>query len=265
MSAVTISGHGQTGMDGRAYWLSDLSHLYGLGSSHDDAFLYSPAFAELVAPLTNLPWAWFLALLTMANLAALWYLLGPWALPMLLFPVVSLELLMANINLLITVAIVAGFRRPYLWGFVVLTKVTPGVGLLWFLVRREWRSLGIALGATLAVVAISAVIAPLLWAEWFGFIATASQPITSGPDVPWEPPVAVPLLVRLPIAAIIIVYGALTDRPQCVPIGAAVAQPVIWGWTIALGALPLMDWHRIWPRRAEVREPAAAWLAPSSE
>src|SRR5436190_64277 len=56
MSAVTISGHGQTGMDGRAYWLSDLSHLYGLGSSHDDAFLYSPAFAELVAPLTNLPW-----------------------------------------------------------------------------------------------------------------------------------------------------------------------------------------------------------------
>jgi hypothetical protein len=257
MSVVIISGHGQNGMDGRAYWLSDLSHLYGLGSSHDDAFLYSPAFAEIVAPLTNLPWGGFLALLTMANLAALWYLLGPWALPMLLFPVVSIELLMANINLLIAVAIVAGFRRPYLWGFVLLTKVTPGVGLLWFLVRREWRSLGIALGATLAVMAVSAVIAPHLWAQWFGFLATAPQPITSGPDAPWQPPVAVPLLVRLPIAATIVVYGALTDRPQCVPIAAAIAQPVIWGWTIMLGALPLMDWHRLWPRRPEGREAVA--------
>jgi hypothetical protein len=245
LAGVIVSGHGPNGMDARAYWLSNLDQLYSLGSGHDDAFLYSPAVAQLVAPLTNLPWGVFLALVTTANLAALWYLLGPWAFPFLLLPYVSVELLMANINLLIAAAIVAGFRRPYLWAFVLLTKVTPGLGLLWFLVRGERRSLGIALGATLGVMAVSAVVAPHLWAEWFGFLLTASQPATSGPDAPWEPPVPIPLLVRLPIAAAIVIYGALANRPQCVPIAAAIAQPVIWGWAVLLGALPLVDWSRI--------------------
>ena len=45
-------------------------------------------------------------------------------------------------------AIVWGFRHPWTWSFVLLTKVTPAVGLLWFVVRREWRNLGIALGAS---------------------------------------------------------------------------------------------------------------------
>ena len=249
LAAVIISGHGQNGIDGRAYWLSDLSHLYGLGSGHDNAFLYSPAFAQFIAPVTALPWGVFLALLTSANLAALWYLLGPWAFPFLLVPYVAIELLMANINLMLAAAIVAGFRRPYLWSFVLLTKVTPGIGLLWFAVRREWRGLGIALGATLAVMAASALIAPHLWAEWFGFLVKGSQPATSGPDASWEPPFPVPLLVRLPIAAVVVTFGALTNRPQCVPIAAAIAQPVIWGWTIALGALALIDWRTWFGRR----------------
>ena len=36
-------------------------------------------------------------------------------------------------------------ERPA-WAFVLLTKVTPGMGLLWFVVRREWRALLIAYG-----------------------------------------------------------------------------------------------------------------------
>ena len=51
----------------------------------------------------------------------------------------------------------SGFRYPWTWGFVLLTKVTPGVGLLWFAVRREWRALAIALGVTGAIVAVSLV------------------------------------------------------------------------------------------------------------
>ncbi len=43
-------------------------------------------------------------------------------------------------------AIALGFRYPATWAFVLLAKVTPGIGLLWFLVRREWRNLAIALG-----------------------------------------------------------------------------------------------------------------------
>ena len=75
------------------------------------------------------------------------------------FPPVALELYHGNIHLWIAAAIALGFRYPWTWGFVLLTKVTPGVGLLWFAVRREWRALGIALGVTGAIVAVSLLLA----------------------------------------------------------------------------------------------------------
>jgi hypothetical protein len=59
-----------------------------------------------------------------------------------------MELAGGNIEILIAVAIVVGFRWPAAWSFVLLTKVTPGVGLLWFAVRREWNQLATALVAT---------------------------------------------------------------------------------------------------------------------
>ena len=62
-----------------------------------------------------------------------------------------MEIAGGNISLLLAVAIVWGFRWPWTWAFVLLTKITPGVGLLWFALRREWRQLAIALGATAAV------------------------------------------------------------------------------------------------------------------
>jgi hypothetical protein len=64
------------------------------------------------------------------------------------FPPVALELYHGNIHLLLAAAIGLGLRYPWTWAFVLLTKVTPGVGLIWFAVRREWRQLGIALGVT---------------------------------------------------------------------------------------------------------------------
>ena len=48
---------------------------------------------------------------------------------------------------------------------------TAGIGLLWFAVRREWRPLGIALGTTLAISAVSFVLAPGLWTSWFDLLA----------------------------------------------------------------------------------------------
>ena len=60
----------------------------------------------------------------------------------------AVELYLGNVHILIAVAILLGFKHPWTWAFVLLTKTTCGVGLLWFVVRREWRSLWIALGAT---------------------------------------------------------------------------------------------------------------------
>ena len=71
-------------------------------------------------------------------------------------PVHAMEVAGGNVSLLLAVAIVVGFRWPAAWALVLLTKITPGIGLLWFAVRREWRHLAIALGATAAIVAVSA-------------------------------------------------------------------------------------------------------------
>ena len=102
---------------------------------------------------------------TAIMLVAVRFLTGPrlFALGALLAVV---ELSGGNISLLLAGAMVIGFRYPAAWAFVILTKVTPGIGLLWFVVRREWRQLGIALGATAAIVAVSFVVMPGAWIEW---------------------------------------------------------------------------------------------------
>jgi hypothetical protein len=53
---------------------------------------------------------------------------------------------------------------------VLLTKVTPGVGLLWLALRREWGALAVALGATVAIAALSWAAAPALWKQWIGVL-----------------------------------------------------------------------------------------------
>src|SRR5436305_1705444 len=97
---------------------------------------------------------------------ALW-LARPWPVALLVLALpVSQEVMIGNIHLLLAAAIVLGFRWPATWAFVLLTKVTPGVGLLWFLVRREWRSLAIALAMAVGIAGVSYVLAPSPWADW---------------------------------------------------------------------------------------------------
>jgi hypothetical protein len=114
--------------------------------------------------------------------------------------------------------------------------VTPGIGLLWFAARREWRSLGVALGATLAVIAISFVVLPDAWRHWVDVLAAgATTDVTSG-SIP------IPLLVRLPFAVVLLAWGARTDRRWVVPVTCFLALPVIWYGSLALlvGVVPLV-------------------------
>src|SRR4029453_17633489 len=125
------------------------------------AYVYSPAFLQLVTPLTQLPWQAFMAAWTAILLAAVRFLTGPRLLAAgLLFPFTAMEVAGGNVSLLMAAAIVMGFRWPAAWAIVLLTKITPGMGLLWFAVRGEWRALVIALGATAAIVAVSFVLLP---------------------------------------------------------------------------------------------------------
>ena len=53
-----------------------------------------------------------------------------------------------------------GMRWPALWTLPLLTKPSMGLGLLWFLVRREWRSFAIAVIPAAVIAAVSFVAEP---------------------------------------------------------------------------------------------------------
>jgi glycosyl transferase family 87 len=220
------------GFDAWAYWSVDVEHPYRLGAGALGAFPYSPVMVRVFAPAHFLAWPTFL-FLWLAILVATVIWLGatgePWwrgwrgALTILAFLPVSVELYHGNVHLLIAAAIALGFRYPAAWAFVLLTKVTPGVGLLWFAVRREWRRLAIALGVTAVVVVVSLAFDARLWVAWLeeGILPVIGRQIG-------QPAIPIPLWVRLPAAAALVIWGARTDRRWTVPASAALALPVLW-------------------------------------
>jgi hypothetical protein len=251
------------GFDAYAYWSIDLRMLYGAagGNTSDlGAFRYTPAIGQLFAVFHALPWELFAALWFVAMLAALFWLGGRHSLMLLAFPPVALELYHGNVHLFMAVAIAVGFRFPAAWAFVVLTKVSPGVGALWFLFRGEWRKFAIATGATLAIAAVSFVIAPDLWRQ---YVATMVDNLAYDPGHPY--PVPIPLPIRMAISAAIVWWGARTDRPWTVAVAATFSLPIIWfhGFTVLLAMIPM--WRSRNPERgAPGAFPAAAPLASGS-
>jgi hypothetical protein len=236
-------------IDAEAWASIDMNNLYGPGEASlalVGAFRYSPAAAWLFLPLSWLPWPLLVSIFTGLSLAALVAMTGRQALLFLLaFPPVLLELINGNISILMAFAIWAGLRWPAAWAFILLTKVTPGVGLLWFVARREWRNLAVALGATAAIVIVGVAIAPALWLEWVRSLTIASN-VPTAPGVP-------PLLYRLPVAAAIAWFAGRTDRAWLVPVAAFVALPILWiqGLAILTASFPL-HWERArWQRRGE--------------
>ena len=114
-------------VDAYAYWTTRDGVFYDAATTgRIGSYLYSPAFAQLLAPLTWLPIAVFTALWTALNSATLWFLLRRWALPSLLFLPIAFEVISGNVHLLYAAAIVVGFRWPAAWALMFLTKVTPG-------------------------------------------------------------------------------------------------------------------------------------------
>ena len=164
--------------DALAYWQPDLDDLYGgreVGVA--STYLYSPAFAQLISPLGLLPWAAFAALWSALNVAALVWMAGPILAAVLLLipwsPVVD-EVSTGNIHLLISAAVVISFGRPAAWAFPLLTKVTPGAGVLWFMGCRKWRDLALAIGTAAGVTLISFVLAPEAWFDWVDTLSRSS-------------------------------------------------------------------------------------------
>jgi Glycosyltransferase family 87 len=232
--------------DAGSWWHIDLNNLYG--SAEESllalyAFRMAPVIAWLMLPLTWLPWSVYIPTFLALDVAAVVAMTRRWA-PIFLvaFPPILLELINGNIHLFMGLAILVGMRWPAAWAFIFLTKVTPGVGVVWFAARREWRNLAIALGSTLVIAAIGVLIAPQLWIEW-----VRSLVISSGHEIPT---VAGPLILRVPVAAALAWYAGQTDRAWLVPVACVVAMPTPWIQSTAIltASFPLY-WERARFRR----------------
>jgi hypothetical protein len=239
-----------------AYWLTRDGLDYAAAHhGATGAFVYSPAFAQAISPVTALPWPVFAAVWTAGVASLLLWLAGPYALPLALLPPVAMSVALGQLDLAFAAVAIAGLRWPALWAIPILTKVTPGIGLLWFVARREWRPFAIAAGATLAITAVSVAIDPAAWTGWLELLRRAEFPELS--DRLWFLPIA--LWIRLPIAAGVVVWGARTDRQWALAVGILVALPVVWvnSPTILIALLPLSA--------VATRTAAGRWLRPGGE
>ncbi len=239
------------GWDFNAYWTVDPLHPYAGQTgqlSALGAFFYAPPIAWLMAPLGSLPLPAAQVLWLALQVAALYVIAGRWALVLVIFPPVWLDITYGNINILLAAAVAVGLRHPAAWAWVLLTKMTPGVGLVWFLVRREWRALAIVAVVT-ALICLPTLLVPRLWAEWFTLLWD-SRSSPAPPDA-----LPVPLAIRVIAAAILIAWGARTDRRWTVGVGATVAMPVLWpiAFAVLISALP----------RPVAKGPGRAGEAPS--
>jgi glycosyl transferase family 87 len=248
-------------VDAYAYWATRGGDPYAFAEAgRIGAYVYSPVFAQLLAPLVALPWPLFSAAWTALLCLVYWRLVGRLSLPLLLFVPIPFEIVSGNVHLLIAAAIVVGFRYPAAWALPLLTKVTPAIGLLWFAVRREWRSLAIALGTTAVVAVVSLVIAPDSWRQWLALLV---RDVGAPLDTPgWYAPV--PLLVRLPLAAIVVTWGALTDRRWTLPVAVILSLPIVWLNSLAiLAALPALNATQRRATQAERGTAPTAAAAPA--
>jgi len=235
--------------DAYGIWNAWHGGLYDIPWLEYEAYVYSPAFAQLIYPLTLLPWEAFAALWTGLAIAILFWMRVPW---MLAFPGVVDDILRGNIHVFLAGAVVLAVRRQPLgagaWAFPLLTKVTPGIGILWHAVRGEWRAMVVGLGVTAGIAGASVLVAPDPWAEWIGLLVA-----NAGSD-PRIQVIPLPLLIRLPVALAVVVVAARWDRAWLLPIGVMLALPNVWTSSLAL----LAATAALWLAQRQSAEPASA-------
>jgi hypothetical protein len=207
---ITWTRIGGSPVDAFCYYSMDPASPY----RPDRCFLYTPPVAQVMTVIQSVvPFDAFVITLRTLEMISLVLLTGPAIGGALLIPAVEIELNAANINILLIGAVLLGFRYPWTWAFVILTKLTPGVGLLWFAVRREWRSLAIAVATTGAIAAVSFILAPGLWGAYLSALVAA-------PDES-----SFPIWLRLPFAAAIVIWGARSNHRWAMVVAVFLALP----------------------------------------
>jgi hypothetical protein len=220
LTVTTVRRYG-FGYDAHAYW-NAWRHpdLYSGIANARDAYLYSPAFAQAIWPLARLPWPAFAALWTSLGVASFAWLLAPVSRTrkLLWLALVVPSVIAGNVWPFFAVVLVVGFRRPPAWALPLLTKITAAVGLVWFAVRREWRSAFYAVAAAAVVVGVSVAASPGLWSEWLGVLhRSSSRPLYYKNLFP---------AVRVPLGLALAVFAARGGRKPLLAWAVLLACPV---------------------------------------
>jgi len=236
--------------DAASYYYATTPYEWGDDPPGVGEFRYSPAFLWVIAPLRFLPWEAFAAFWFAGHIGVLLYLRVPW---MLAFPGVVDDVVRGNITTflaLATVLIVRHNAAP-LWASFFLTKVTPGVAVLWHAARREWRAFMTACVVTTALVGVGWFADPQLWSEWWSSLLAGSE---NYPRVA----VAVPIALRVLAGGLVSIYAAVSRRPWLLPIGILLAMPGWWPYSFAMLVASVALYRPHPERDAVVGKPASA-------
>src|SRR3954469_16415471 len=205
------------------------TYVYG-----GDNYIWSPAFAQLTIPLRSLPFDAFVGVVRGLELTSLLALAPFGAFAAIFLPPVAAEVNSGNINLILTLCVVVGMRWQPAWTLPLLTKPSMGLGLLWFVFRGEWRKFAFAVVPAAVIAAISFAAAPHEWFDWLGAFSTYSD--TPG----W--PFPIPVWPRIPIAVVLVIWGARTNRPWTVMAATFIAWPRLYFQSLAIliGLIPML-------------------------
>ena len=220
------------GWDAAAYWDAWRGAMYDGSVGNPGHYLYSPAFAHVLWPLAHTTWPLFVTIFIVINGVGLAWLLKPLPLTLAapLWLAGSQEVMSGNIFIVIAIVAVVGMRIPHLWAFVVLTKITPGLGPVWFAARGEWSAVAKAAVTALLFASVSAAMAPGLWQDWFFFLVEQSRIADGAVGYSFIPgPV-----YRFPMALLLVVWAARTDRVWMLPVCMLLATPFIWNGSLTL-------------------------------
>jgi len=238
--AVLMTGWYGIGWDAHAYYVAWSGDLYEAAPESVDAYNYSPLFAQVIWPLTLLPWPAFCALFIGAAAVSVTWLVRPlprvWAVGLWLF--CTPEILSGNVFWLLAVAAVLGLRRGSPWCVAAYTKILPCLGPVWFVLRGEWRPLLRFTATAAALFLASYALDPGLWHSWWDFLGDSAGD-SSGKVYLSFAAFTFPLVVRLPLALSLLAFAARTNRAWLLPVAMVLASPVVgWGTFALLAAIP---------------------------
>ena len=233
MQIVVHVRAGMIGADSHAYWMAVRfpETWYPRPALYRDAFLYSPAFAQVLWPLGQLPWPAFQSVWISAQVGVLGWLLAPlgWRRGLTLAPFFVTEFLLGNVYFFFAAALVVSLgRAPGALALPLLTKIAPGVVGVWFVVRGQWRAALWAAGTTVLIVVVSAAFAPSAWVAWVDFLRyTAGQRGSTA-------------FLRAAAALGIAIWAARTGRAWLLAPALIIACPTLGGYgpLAVLAAIP---------------------------